>query len=53
VLAGDEEDGFGNAPADRLVLLEMASPTQRGQHRVIEGGATVEVANLQEDVVEH
>jgi hypothetical protein len=53
VLGGDEEDGFGDAPADRLILLEMAPPSQRGQHRVIEGGAAVEVANLQEDVVKH
>src|SRR5215203_3194801 len=53
VLAGDEEDGLGDAPADRPVLLEMASPPQRGQHRVVEGGAAVEIADLQEDVVEH
>src|SRR3954452_10296654 len=53
VLAGDEEDRFGDAPADRLILLEMPSPAQRGQHRVVEGGTAVEIADLQEDVVEH
>ena len=53
VLAGDKEDRFGDAPADRLILLEMPPPAQRGQHRVVEGGGPVEIADLQEDVVKH
>ena len=53
VVGGDEEDGFGDAAADGLVLLVVAPPAQRGQHRVVERGTAIEVADLQEDVVKH
>jgi hypothetical protein len=53
MVRGGEEDRFGNSPADRLILLEMPSPAQWSEHRVIEGGAAVEVGDLQEDVVQH
>src|SRR6478609_7221039 len=36
VVSGDEEDRLGDSPADRFVLLEMAPPTERGEHRVVE-----------------
>src|ERR1700733_5539245 len=38
VVGGDEEHRFRDAPTDRFVLVEMAPPTQRGEHRVVERG---------------
>ena len=47
MVGGDEEDRFGDAPADRLVLLEVAAPAKRRQQRVVEGRAPLEVGDLQ------
>src|SRR4051794_16483107 len=52
-MVGDEEDRFGDPPADRPVFLEMASPTERRQEGVVERGAGLEIRDLQEDVVQH
>ena len=53
VVVGDEEDRFGDSPADRPVLLEMAPPAKGREQRVVERGAPLEIGDLQEDVVQH
>src|SRR3954464_8646426 len=47
MVEGDEEDGFGDAPTDRFVLLEVAPPAERGKQRVEERATPIEVGNLQ------
>src|SRR5690349_8297377 len=34
MVGGDEEDRFGDAVADRFVLIEVSPPTEWGEHRV-------------------
>jgi hypothetical protein len=53
VLAGDEEDRLGDAPAHRLVLVEVAAPSERSEQGVIEVGAALQVGDLDEQVVDH
>src|SRR5262249_23095853 len=36
VVGSDEEDWFGDAPADRFVLLEVAPPAKGREQRVVE-----------------
>ena len=47
VMGGDEENGFGDAPAHGFVLLEVTPPPEGGEHRVVEGRAAVEVGDLE------
>src|SRR5947199_1506177 len=47
VMRSDEEDGFGDTPTDRFVLLEVAPPAKRGKQPVVKRAAALEVGNLQ------
>ncbi len=53
MVGGDEKDGLGDPIANRLVLIKMAAPTQGRKQCVIKRGTSVEVGDLQEDMVQH
>ena len=53
VLAGDEEARLSDAPPHRVVLVDMAAPSERAEQGVIEVGAALQVGDLDEQVVDH